>query len=207
MLTNDTSSTSTNNHDFVFRYPRYMLRRKMLKLIGGRVDIYNPQELPVMCCLQKAFKLKEDITLYADDSKKLALLNIKARNIIDFSAAYDVFDSQTSQRIGVLRRKGFRSMLRDSWEVLDSREIPVGTVEEDNMMLALVRRLLTDLIPQSFNFTARNGNVVAEARQRFNPFIHRMDIFMPTGNQVNEIDPRLIIAGSLLLVLIEGRQN
>jgi len=189
--------------------PSYMIRRKMLKLFGGRLDIYDPNGNAVMCCLQKAFKLRADIRLYTDDTKTTELLTIKARNIIDFSAAYDVTDAQTGQAIGTLRRKGLQSMIRDAWEVLDPTGRLIAKVEEDKMILALLRRFIEGggLIPQSFHFVAPDGGEIAKARQHFNPFIHKMDLFMPDERQAAIIDPRLVLAASTLLVLIEGRQR
>jgi len=192
-----------------YRYPNYLFRKKMLKLFGGRIDIYGPNEQPVMVCLQKAFKLKEDIRLYADDTKAKELLVIKARNIIDFSAAYDVTDAPTGQAIGTLRRKGWSSMIRDAWEVLNPTGQLIAKIEEDQMILALLRRFIegADLIPQSFHFVTPNSQELAKAKQRFNPFIHRMDLFMPGPQQAAYLDPRLVIAATTLLVLIEGRQS
>jgi hypothetical protein len=181
----------------------------MLKLFGGRIDIYDPSGNPVMCCLQKAFKLKEDIRLYTDDSKTTELLTIKARNIIDFSAAYDVTDAQTGQMVGTLRRKGWKSLVRDAREILDASGACIAKIQEDNIWLALLRRIenIGWLIPQSFHFATSDGQDLARARQQFNPFVHKMDLFMPDARQSAIIDPRLVLAATTLLVLIEGRQN
>jgi hypothetical protein len=139
----------------------------------------------------------------------MELLTIKARNIIDFSAAYDVTDAQTGQAVGTLRRKGWKSMIRDAWEVLNPAGQLIAKIEEDKMILALLRRFIegANLIPQSFHFVLPDGRELAQARQRFNPFIHRMDLLMPNPQQAAYIDPRLVIAATTLLVLIEGRQR
>ena len=42
---------------------------------------------------QKMFRLREDIRVYSDESKSQEVLSIKARQILDFSAAYDVVDT------------------------------------------------------------------------------------------------------------------
>jgi len=72
----------------------------------------------VMFSEQKMFRWKEDIRVYADESKMREVLSIKARQIMDFYAAYDVVDTEMNQKVGALRRKGWRSMVRDEWEVL-----------------------------------------------------------------------------------------
>lgn len=193
----------------VYRFPQYTFRRKMLKLLGGRIDIYEPGGRAVMCCLQKAFRLKEDIRLYVDDTQRTELLTIRARQIIDFSAAYDVTDTLTGESVGTLRRKGWKSMLRDEWEILDTRECVRGMIQEDSTTLALVRRLieLGSLIPQGFHVTGASGATVATLKQHFDPFVQKVDLVMSAGPQSGEIDPRLLIAATTLLVLIEGRQG
>lgn len=193
----------------VYAFPTYLFRRKTLQLLGGRIDIYGPSEQPLMVSLQKAFKLREDIRLYKDDTKTTELLTIKARQIIDFSAAYDVTDPTNGQFVGTVRRRGLKSMLRDTWEILDPNGKVICTVQEDRMWLAIIRRLIeyASLIPQSYSFLLPNGQEICEAKQRFNLFIFKLDLTMPAGPHKGAIDPRLLIAATTLLTLIEGRQR
>lgn len=46
----------------------YTIRRKVLKLFGAAFHIYNPAGAVVGFCKQKAFKLKEDIRVYTDET-------------------------------------------------------------------------------------------------------------------------------------------
>lgn len=190
-----------------FAHPSYLVRRKALKLLGGKVDIYAPDGTPVLCSLQKAFRLKEDIRLYSDDRKINELLTIRARQIIDFSAAYDVVDTPTGKPLGTLRRRGWHSLVQDKWEILSPGEQLLGTIEEDSLILALLRRLATNLIPQRYDFKDLQGQVLAEGNQHFNPFIYKLDVTMPQGGMPQVFDPRLILASVTLLALIEGRQS
>lgn len=193
-----------------YDYPAYLFKRRFFQFLGARVDIFAPSGKQVLVCHQKAFKLKEDIRLYADESKQRELLTIKARNIIDFSAAYDVVDAVTGQKVGVLRRKGWSSMIRDAWEVMNDREQLVARIQEDNLALALVRRfieLASLFLPQAFHFSSVSGVELAKAKQQFNPFIMKIDLQMPRGANADIIDPRLVLAATTLLVLIEGRQR
>jgi uncharacterized protein YxjI len=185
-----------------FQYNHYTVRRQVFALTG-KVRFYNPSNQVVLYSEQKMFKLREDIRVFGDESKSQLLLNIKARQIIDFAAAYDVLDMTYNSRVGVLRRKGFRSMLRDQWEILDSNENPIAVLEEDSMQLALIRRFLFNLIPQ--NYDIRMGEMrVADVKQRFNPFRYEVDLDF-TPNQ--SFDKRLGIAAAILLAIIEGRQQ
>lgn len=180
----------------------YRIRRKVLKLAGASFHVFDG-ETPVAFCSQAAFKLREDIRLFADDTKTRELLAIRARQVLDFKASYDVVDSRTQARVGVLRRRGFASLARDSWEVLDEGERPLGRVEEDSMAMALLRRFLSNLIPQAFHLRGPSGGV-ATFRTRFNPVVYSLEVRVPSDVA---IDRRLVFATAILLAAIEGRQD
>ena len=88
----------------VFQHSLYTIRRKVFKILGGAFHIYGPAGELIGYSKQKAFKLKEDIRVFTDESCTVELLTIQARNIIDFSAAYDVTDPAGGGVIGTLRR-------------------------------------------------------------------------------------------------------
>ncbi len=183
----------------------YLLKRQVFALTG-KFRFYDQNDNLLLFSEQKMFRLREDIRVFADESKVQELLMIKARQIIDFSAAYDVMDSTSGQKVGVLRRKGWQSMLRDEWEVLDADEQLLGLLFEDSMGLALLRRfLLGSLLPQNYDITFGNERV-ADLRQRFNLFRYELeiDLSMPVSRR---IDPRLAIAAGILLAVVEGRQS
>ena len=181
------------------------MKRQVLALTG-KIRLYTLDERLVLYCQQKMFRLKEDIRAYADEDMSQELLYIQARNIIDFSAAYDVIDSTSSENVGVLRRKGFRSLLRDEWELLDPQGRMLGVLCEDNVTRALLRRLLLGtLLPQDYDILIGETRV-ADLRQRFNLFRYEMDIDF-SMDTVRRLDRRLGIAAAILLGIIEGRQQ
>ena len=182
----------------------FTIRRKVFTFLGGKFHIYDANEKLIGFCKQKAFKLKEDIRLFTDESMSEERLVITARKVIDFSAAYDVVDSRKDQKLGALQRKGFKSFLRDEWVVLDENDGEIGTIQEDSMLKALIRRFLFKFLPQSFHLRDVNGNELSEFRTHFNPFVHRMTVTVFPDTTIN---PYLILAAGLLLVAIEGRQK
>jgi len=191
--------------DSAFQYNQYVLKKQVLALTGI-VRIYNPQDQLVLFSQQKIFRLKEDIRVYADETKNRELLNIQARQIIDFSAYYDVIDSQYTTKVGGLRRKGFRSIVQDEWEVFDHQDKPLGTLKEDSLTQALLRRfLLGTLVPQNYDLNIGIDRV-ADYKQRFHFFRYVLDIDfqMDPGEK---LDRRLGIAAAILLATIEGRQR
>jgi uncharacterized protein YxjI len=187
-----------------FSSDRYLLKRQVFAL-AGKFRFFDPSGRLVLFSEQKMFKLREDIRVYSDESKTQEVLMIKARQIIDFSAAFDVVDSATGQKVGALRRKGLASILRDEWDVLDVGDNVIGKLFEDSMGLALLRRFLSNLIPQNYDITVGTDRV-ADLKQAFNPFAYQLniDFSMDTGRR---LDRRLGIAAGILLAAIEGRQS
>lgn len=188
----------------IFQSNQYLLKRQVFALTG-KFRVFGPNGNLLLFSEQKMFKLREDIRVYADEAKTQEILAIKARQIIDFSAAYDVIDSATGQKVGALRRKGLASMLRDEWEILDVNDNVLGKLFEDSMGLALLRRFLTGLIPQNYDLLFGETRV-ADYRQNFNPFTYQLNIDF-SMDAAHQLDRRLGIAAGILLAAIEGRQS
>jgi uncharacterized protein YxjI len=188
-----------------FQHGHYLIRRKVLKLLGGAFHIYGPDERLLFYANMKAFKLREDIRLYDDESMRTEVLTIHARGIIDFAATYDVTDAATGERVGALRRHGGRSFFRDEWGILDDHDRQIGSIVEDSMVLALLRRFVTSLLPQTFQADIE-GHPVATYSQQFNPFVFKLNVDF-SGDTGGLLDPRIGIAAGILLCAIEGRQE
>jgi len=186
-----------------FNQSSYLIRRKVFKFLGAAFHIYNQQGELEFYVKQKAFKLKEDIRVFTGEDMTEEVLLISARKAIDFSATYDVVDSATGAKVGSLKRKGLKSILKDEWLIFDANEIEIGNIKEDSTGLAIVRRVLINLIPQSFIGRVREEQVFT-FKQKFNPFIHKINLDFVNNNI---LDRRLGIAAAVLLCAIEGRQK
>jgi uncharacterized protein YxjI len=189
----------------IFQFPNYLLRRQAIALTG-KFRFYDPAGRLILFSEQKMFRLKEDIRIYSDESKTQEVLSIQARQIMDFSAAYDVVDTAMNQKVGALRRKGWSSLVRDEWEVLDSGDNIIGKLFEDSVGLALLRRLLLgSLLPQNYDITMGETRV-ADLKQRFNLFRYEMDLDF-SMDLSGRLDRRLGIAAAVLLATVEGKQS
>jgi hypothetical protein len=98
-----------------------------------------------------------------------------------------------------------KSLIKDEWILMDAGDQEIGLVMEDVMILALLRRFVTALIPQTYHGVV-GGQPVCEFKQNFNPFVlkFRMDFSM---DKERKLDRRLGIAAAIMLGAIEGRQN
>jgi len=188
-----------------FQDSHYLVRKKVFKIFGEAFHIYNSQGELAFYVKQKAFKLKEDIRLFTSDDMTEEVLLIQARSVIDFSATYDIIDPRSGQLIGALRRKGMKSILKDEWLILDTQDREIGRIVEDSMTLAVIRRFLSNLVPQTFYGTIDQSNVLI-FKQRFNPFIQKIELDFSVDSE-NLLDRRIGIAASVLMSAIESRQQ
>jgi hypothetical protein len=94
---------------------------------GGRLLYYVKQ---------KAFKLKEAVTVFADAEQRTPLYRIGADRVIDISAQYHI-TSEAGRRLGVLQRRGMRSFWRAHYEVhRDGR--PLFLIREEDPWVKVI---------------------------------------------------------------------
>lgn len=136
------------------------------------------------------------------------LLRIGARNWLDINATYDVVDATNEQKVGAMRRKGLKSMMQDEWEILDAQDRVIGSVKEDSLALALLRRFVEFaalLLPQKFSVEVGSRDV-ATFTQNKNPMLIKLACdFSADADGV--LDRRLALAAAVLLCAIEGKQR
>ena len=190
-----------------FQHPSYLVRRKVFKLLGGAFHVFDPAGNVVLYSKQKVFKLKEDIRIYTGEDMDTEVLTIRTDQIIDLGATYHVHDSQLGGvRVGSLKRKGLKSMLRDEWVILDPSGQEVGIIQEDSVALALLRRLMVGwLLPQKYYGTIGN-NPVSVFTRNFNPLVSKMSLDFTMDTQ-GQLDRRLGIAAVIMLLAIDGKQG
>ena len=68
--------------------------------------------------------------------------------MMDLAATYDVIDLTTNQHIGSVKRKFLKSIVKDSWKLLDVEGNQYGELIED---IAILRRFIP-FIPAKFHF-------------------------------------------------------
>ncbi|MDP6379729.1 MAG: hypothetical protein QF662_00160 [Phycisphaerae bacterium] len=187
-----------------FRHNHYLFRRKVFKLFGGAFHVYDKSGDLLMYSKQKAFKLREDFRVYADERQIEELLVIKTPQILDIGATYYVEDSTRCETVGAVRRKALASIFKDKWVFISADGQEIGELTETSVLGALLSRFV-NVIPQRYKVSTLDGRPVAEIRQHFNPFVLKYTMTIPDAEP--EIDRRLLMAANILLAGIEGRQQ
>lgn len=187
---------------------RYTIRRRVFKIFGAGFQIFDAAGVEIGYCAQKAFRLREDLRVYKDSTGAEELFRIGTRQIIDWGATY-VVNLPTGDPIGSFRRRGMKSLIRDTWLVFDADGAEIGRIEEDSAFKAGARRLMGDyafLFPQKLHIRrTSDGALIATYRTHFNLFVHKLGITVHEDDE--SIDDLLIIGGGVLLAAIEGRQG
>jgi hypothetical protein len=176
-------------------------KRKVLS-IAPTFEIFDQAGTPIVFCQEKLFKIKDDIRIYSDSSKRAELLHIRQRNIMDWAGVFDVIDPQSGYKIGVFRRKGWRSFMRDEWQILDVNDNQVGRILETGT--PFLRRMFKFL---PYTFAMSFGNQVVGTFDQHFTFIGYKATMNITPWQNVPFDRRLAFAGALLLMAIEAKED
>ena len=93
---------------------------------------------------QQAFRLKEEVGIFADREQTLPLYTVRADRMIDFNAFYHISDAQ-GHALGGVRREGLRSLWKSRYDVFDAHEAHVLDIQEDNPWIKVLDSTLGEL--------------------------------------------------------------
>ena len=163
---------------------------------------------------QKLFKLKEDISIYSDESKTDLQYKIKADRWIDFSAAYSITYADGTE-LGKIARKGWRSLWKAKYLLIDQHQKEQFTIEEENGWVKVWDNLLSEipilgmltgyLFNPSYAVTNLNGKKVARLKKQASFFGRKFEI-TKLGDIDNDDDERVML-GLMMMVLLERRRG
>lgn len=101
---------------------------------GGRLLFYVKQ---------KAFKLKESITIFSDAEQTQPLFTINADRVIDFSASYQFADMRGTP-LGSVKRQGMKSLWKSRYDVTCTDGTPL-MIQEANPWTKVLDALLGEI--------------------------------------------------------------
>lgn len=90
--------------------------RFKLFAIASQVSVRDAGGTLLYYARQKAFKLREAVTIFADEEQSRPLFRIGADRILDISARYKIEDPAGVQ-VGALQREGLKSFWRTSYTI------------------------------------------------------------------------------------------
>jgi hypothetical protein len=105
------------------------LRFKILA-IASQISVKDASGRILYYVRQKAFKLKEAVTVFADAEQTRVLYKIAADRIIDLSPRYRIEDPGGVE-VGALKRQGMRSLWRAHYQIEEAGR-PAFVIREEN---------------------------------------------------------------------------
>jgi hypothetical protein len=178
-----------------FSHTTYTIKRPFFTLFGRVFRVYDPAGNQVLYVKHKIFSLKDRWNIFTDDSERMPLVSVGARQIFGIDITTDVFDAQTNQPLGAVKSKGWKSMVRDTWEVLAPGDQQIGTFQEDSN--ALLRRFFPFLLGK-WHMDVQ-GREAARLNQVFRFFTKEFTLHVTPG----AVDPRFAVACALLALTKE----
>ncbi len=184
-----------------FGHTRYIIKRPFFSFLGRKFHVYGPDGSLCMFVKHPVLRLKQEFTIYTDESESQPLITIRARKMVAINMAMDVYDANTNEHLGIIRSRGLKSVVRDTWDILDQTENPVGLLQEDGA--ALLRRFLP-ILPSKHHIEL-NAQEVATIRQIFRFFVKEFELDL-SSNQ-GRVDVRFAVACALLALMAESRRE
>jgi hypothetical protein len=134
------STVDPNQHDRFFLSQRFrpMVNQYEVSTLGGDGSSAGEE---VCFVEQKRMALKEDLRAFTDDTKSAEVFRIKAQQVFDPRARYDVTDP-AGGTIGQLAKVFGKSLLRSTWRIHDADGNEVAWARERSMFVALLRRVM-----------------------------------------------------------------
>jgi uncharacterized protein YxjI len=163
---------------------------------------------------QKMFKLKEAISIYDNENKSHLTHSIAADKWIDFSAAYSFKDAQ-GKEIGKIARKGWASIWKAHYELIDQHQKLQYHIREDNAwvkvldsvlgQLPLLGGLTGYLFNPSYTVTDLNGQAICQLKKE--PSFFGRKFKLSKLKPIDNDDDERIILGFMMMVLLERRRG
>ncbi len=163
---------------------------------------------------QKMFKLREAVTVYSDESRSSALYTIKANKWLDFSAAYAMMN-QHGEVIGKVARKGWKSIWKAEYHIIDNQDQTRFTIRERNAWTRMADNVVGDipvlglftgyLFHPVYDVTDQQGNVVMMLKKE--PSMIGRRFKLSQVEKVPEDDDTRILLGLMMMILLERQRG
>ena len=111
--------------------------------LAPQISVTDASGRLVFYVKQKAFKLKEEITVFADAQQTQPLYTINADRVLDFSARYH-FADVGGMRLGSVKREGMRSLWKAHYAIFEG-EAAVMTIREESPWVKVLDGLFSGI--------------------------------------------------------------
>jgi uncharacterized protein YxjI len=198
-----------------FAYP-LKLRFKLIAL-SSRITVSDAQGQEVLYVHQKAFKLREDVRIYANSQKEQELFAIKTESFLDISAEYAMTDAKTERKLGSIKRDGLKSIWKASYLIKDAQGHEVFQIKEKNVWVKIGNSIMEQvpiLALFSGYFFHPEYEVIDLKTQQPVMTLKKESAFFESAFSLHAVDSKLdiedehrVILGLMMLVQLERQRG
>ncbi|MBA2492822.1 MAG: hypothetical protein H0V34_14415 [Gammaproteobacteria bacterium] len=189
------------------------LRFKLLA-IAQQISVTDAAGRVIFYVRQKAFRLREAVSVYGDTAQNRPLYHINADRVFDISTQYHIDDARGA-RLGAVRRRGMRSLWRAHYDIMRNDQ-PFLVVREENPWVKVLDGLL-DSIPVIGMFTGyvlhpsylitRVDNGAAALRVTKQPAFFEGRYRIERLDALDEDAEQLAVLALLMMLLLERQRG
>lgn len=167
---------------------------------GGQVALYVKQ---------KALALREDVKIFADEGQSQQLYQMKANKIIDFSAQYNITRPDGSA-VGVVKRKGMRSIWKATYNILDATGAEVGLIHEENPWLKVLDSFVSEIpfvgmfINPAYLVELRGQTVLYLKKQ---PAVFEGKFTLEKRGEFSQAEEGLLMSSIIMMLMLERQRG
>ncbi len=111
--------------------------------LASQIYVRDAQGNLVFYAKQKMFKLKEAITIFADEGQTQPQFTINADRVIDWSARYH-FAAMNGAPLGSVKRQGMKSIWKARYDIMEGENV-VMTIQEENGWVKVFDALIGEI--------------------------------------------------------------
>jgi hypothetical protein len=181
--------------------------------LSFKIIAFNPQVKvtdtsgqTVLYIKQKALALKEDVKVFSDESQQSQLYQMKADRILDFSAKYHI-TRPLGGPLGMIQRKGMRSLWKATFNIYDASGAEVGLIHEENPWIKFIDALLSEVIPFINMFI--NPAYLVDLRGQTVLYLKKQPAFfegkftLDQRGSFSEADESLLLPSIIMMLMLE----
>lgn len=197
---------ATQNH--------YIIKRKFWSVFERVFRVFTHDGQLFMYIKHPILRLREEFVVFADEAQTRPVLKVKSKQVIAINFAFDITDAVTNQLLGTVQKRGWKSILRDKFILLDAAGNEIGYAEEQGA--SILRRFIPLLTSQHaiFAFDAPRpagspaepvplASQVAAIQQTFRFFTKEFRVDL----RPSQLDQRFVLAVALLALIAESRRE
>ena len=180
------------------------LQFKLLAL-NPQVKISDAAGATVMYVKEKAFSLKIDIKVFADEAQQQQLYQIKADKVIGMNIPFSITTPQGAL-VGKVMRPTMASLWKATYQISDASGKEVAVLHEENPWLKVLDSVLSDV--PFIHMLINPGYLVDQAGQtvlylKKQPSLVDRQFKLEKRGNLSEADERLVVSGTLLAMMME----